>query len=166
MAKDTSLQDVFNYAKQGPLSGGDFPMRPAVYVTFVEHLGNVQTTGESTTDLVRYGNGLMTLSTDKRTLSGEFKLWRNIYVQGSGSFEGGPATPEDVFADSSTKLTIAITVSDSGQVTHLMKVNGKPIGGMGPVLLDAEYAYGLFVENSGGGSVRSLSFTLGGIQGG
>jgi hypothetical protein len=161
MSNDTTLQSVFNYAKQGPLSGGEFPTLPAVFVTFVEHFPNSHPPGsQESADLVTYANGLMTLSQNKKILSGEFKVWRNAFDSGSLGFFGSPPTPPDAFADADSTVTVAITVSDSGQVTHQRKIKGKPIGGMPPVPLNAAYENGLFVEKFKSG-VRSLSFTLG-----
>src|SRR5436305_7580871 len=79
MPDDTTLQSVFDYAKQGPLSGGEFPTLAAIFATFVEHFPNSHPPGSSkgSADLVTYVNGRLTLSQNKKTLSGEFRLWRN-----------------------------------------------------------------------------------------
>lgn len=161
MPNDTTLKSVFDYAKQGPLSSGDFPEVAAVYATLVEHSPNSQPPGGSTSaDLVTYASGPMTLSGNKKILSGEFKRWRNVHYPGSPAIFGSTAVPEDAFADVSGKGTVLISVSDTGQVTYQPKINGKPIGGQPPKPLNATYENGLFVEKSTGG-VKSLSFTLG-----
>jgi hypothetical protein len=162
MPNDTTLQSVFDYAKQGPLSGGEFPTLPAVFVTFVEHFPNSHPPGSSkgSADLVTYANGQMMLSQNKKTLSGEFMLWRNAFDPGSPGFFGSPPTPPDAFDDAASKLTVSISVSDSGKVTHQRKLNGNPIGGMPPTPMNATYDNSLLVEKTTSG-VRSLSFTLG-----
>jgi len=161
MPNDTTLQSVFDYAKQGPLSGGEFPTLPAVYATFVEHFPNSHPPGSTkdSEDLVTYAHGLLKLSQNKKKLSGEFRLWRNIFDPGSPAFFGSPPTPPDAFDDAAGPLTIAINVSDSGQVTYQRKLNGTPIGGAPFFPMNAVYENRLFVEKFTG--VRSLSFTLG-----
>jgi len=162
MANDATLKSVFDYARQGPLSGGEeFPTLPAVFVTFVEHFPNSHPPGSTgSADLVTYANGEVALSPDKKTLSGEFKLWRNVFDPGSPGFFGSPPMPPDAFDDIGNNMTVSISVSESGQATHQRKLKGKPVGGMPPWPLGSTYENGLFVEKSTSG-VRSLSFTLG-----
>jgi hypothetical protein len=153
MPNDATLKSVFDLAKQGP-SGGEFPSLPVVFATFVEHFSNSHpASNKDSADLVTYSNGQLRLSADKKTLSGEFKLWRNI-------FKSDQTGPPDAFADPRTELTILLSVSQSGQASYQKKLKGKPIGGVPPLPLAASYENGLFVEKSQSG-VRSLSFTLG-----
>ena len=159
MPDDTSLESVFAYAKQGPLSGGEFPTYPAVFVTFVEHFANVHPPG-TPSDLVTYASGRMTLSQDKKKLAGEFKKWRSIFDPGYPALFDSPARPPDVFDDVSGPLTVAITISDSGQVTYQNKRHGTPVGSLPPSVMEAVYENGLFVEKTET-QVRSLSFTFG-----
>jgi hypothetical protein len=35
MADDTTIKSLFDYAKQGPLGGGEFPSFPVVFFTLV-----------------------------------------------------------------------------------------------------------------------------------
>ena len=159
--EDKTLKSVFDYAKQGPLSGGEFPTLPAVYATFVEHFPNSHPPqSDQTADLVTYANGMLTLSADKKTLSGEFKLWRNKLAPGSPEFFGSPPTPPDAFDDADSDISVLISVSEAGKATQQRKLKGKAIGGMPPIALSAAYQEGMFVERSGSG-MRSLSFTLG-----
>jgi hypothetical protein len=104
----------------------------------------------------------MTLSANKKTLSGEFKYWRNVHVDGFPGFFGSPPIPEDAFVDDDPldEHTVALSVSDTGQATYQSKLKGKPVGSMPPWPLNAIYENGLFVEKSTTG-VKSLSFTLG-----
>jgi len=160
MPNDTTLKSVFDHAKLGILNPGkDFPSSAVVYATFVEHLPDSHPSGSpDSADKVNYSNGALKLSADKKTLSGEFQRWSNVFVP-TNPFADVP-TPPDVFPNPGTRPTVAITVSDSGQVTYQPKLDGKPIGGMPPFQLNAVYNNGLFVENQATG-VRSLSFTLG-----
>jgi hypothetical protein len=144
MPNDTTLQSVFDYAQQGPLSGGEFPSLPAVFVTFVEHFPNSHPPGsQDAADLVTYASGRVTLSQNKKTLSGELKLWRNAFDPGSPGFFDSPPTPPDAFDDVGGPLTVAISIADSGKVTHQRKLKGNPIGGVPPFPLNAIYENGL-----------------------
>lgn len=166
-ANDTSIQSLFDYAKQGALNPGkDFPIYPAVYVTFVEHFANSHPPGSAnaSSDLVTYTNGRLKLSADKKTLSGELKVWRNIHDAGSPAIFDMPARPEDAFQKVEDQVTVAVTVTDTGKFTYQRKLKGNPIGGMPAATLNASYNNGLMVEQ-GQGSVRNLSFTLGSIAG-
>jgi hypothetical protein len=162
MLHDTTLQSVFDYAKKGITGSGEFPTSAIVHVTFVEHYANILAPDskvpppgvKAQSDLVTYASGPMTLSHDQKRLSGEFQVWRNRIEHTWGN------PKPDAFADGNTTSTVAITVSDSGQVTYQRKIKGKPIGGMPPFLLNGVYENGLFVEKSLG-TLRSLSFTLG-----
>ena len=161
MANDVTLKAVFDYAKQPQLSSGELPQFAAVYATFVEHLPNLHPPkDEGEADLVTYANGRLTLSQDKKTLTGELRLWRNSFDPGSPGFVGAPGSPPDAFDDAASELTVMITVSDAGKVTHQRRIKGKPIGAMPPVPMNATYDAGLFVEKTTT-SLRSLSFTLG-----
>jgi hypothetical protein len=164
MPNDTTLKSVFDYAKGGPLSGGEHPQLPAVFATYVEHWPDFHLTDGKTAltdaDLVGYANGPLTLSADKKTLSGEFKLWRNRFNDGFQNPIGGVSIPDDAFADVKGKATIRISVSDSGQATLQKGINHVPIGGMPPELLKATFTNAIFVNVEVDG-VRSLSFTLG-----
>ena len=167
-ANDTSIQSLFAYAKQGPLNPGkDFPIYPAVYVTFVEQFANSHPPGSAnaSSDLVTYTNGALKLSADKKTLTGELKVWRNIHDAGSPAIFDLPARPEDAFQKVDDQVTVLVSVSDAGKVTYQRKLKGNPIGGMPPATLNASYNNGLLVEQ-GQGSVRNVSFTLGSIAGG
>ncbi|HKR11387.1 MAG TPA: hypothetical protein VJT15_04980 [Pyrinomonadaceae bacterium] len=159
MPNDTTLQSVFDYAKQGPLNtGGGPPTLPAIYATLVEHHPNSHPPGGSNTaDLVAYANGPMTLSADQKKLSGELKRWRNIHDPGLPAFFETPPQPEDAFADLPSKQTVVVTVSDTGQVTYELRLNGT-FGYPQPLVVT--YENGLFVEKTAG-VIRTLSFTLG-----
>ncbi len=166
MANDTSLKSVFDYAKQGPLNDSEFPTLPTVFATFVEHFPNSHPSGsaKNASDLVTYANGEMKLSANKKILSCDIKLWRNIFDPGSPDLGSG-STPPDAFDHVNDGLTVTISVSDTGQVTHQRKKNGIPISIFPntpsiPFPLNAVYENSLFVEKSEIG-VRSLSFTLG-----
>jgi hypothetical protein len=166
MPNDTTLKSVFDYAKGGPLSGGEFPTFPAVFATYVEHWPNSHPRDASNTqfrtdaDLVGYANGPLTLSPDKKTLSGEFKLWRNKFTDGFDNPFGGASTQDDAFADVDGKATVRISVSDSGQATLQKGINGVPVAGAPPELLKATFTNAIFA-NVEVDAVRSLSFTLG-----
>lgn len=164
---DTSIKSLFDYAKQGALNPGkDFPIYPAVYVTFVEQFADSHPPGTAngSSDLVTYTNGRLKLSADKKMLSGELKVWRNIHDAGSPAIFDMPARPEDAFQKVEDQVTVAITVSDTGVVTYQRKLKGQPIGGMPPATLNASYDHGLMVQKAQG-SVRNLSFTLGSVAG-
>jgi hypothetical protein len=163
MPNDTTLKSVFDHAKLGVLNPGkDFPSVAVVYATLVEHLPGSHPSGSpDSADKVNYSNGPLKLSADKKTLSGEFQRWSNVFVPTNPFAD--VQTPPDVFPNPGSRPTVAITVSDSGQVTFQPKLDGKPIGGMPPVTLDAVYDNGLFVEKQTTG-LRSLSFTLGSGQ--
>lgn len=164
MANDTTLKSVFDHAKQGQLSSGEFPKFAAVRATFVEHFPNSHPPqATETADLVTYANGLLTLSANKKKLSGELKLWRNRFVAGMPQFFDAPATDDDAFADEDGPLTVVISVTDAGAATHQRRLNGNPIGGLPPAKIDATFQNAMFVE-TGPASVRSLSFTLGSTQ--
>jgi len=156
MPEDKTLQAVFDHAKQGIIDSQEHNLIANVFAKFLEHFPNSHPPGstKSSADLVTYANGQMTLSQNKKILSGEFKLWRNIFDP--APFLVGAA---DAFDDANSQLTVVISVSDSGQVTHQRKIKGQPIGGMPPALMNAIYENGLFVEKTIG-AVRSLSFTL------
>jgi hypothetical protein len=161
MTDDTTIKSLFDHAKKEPTGPGEFPNQPTVFATFVEHFSNIHPPGsEETADSVNYANGPLKLSQNKLTLTGEFRLWRNIYTPEMPNFSGGPPTPEDAFDDKSEKGTVVISVSNTGKVTSQRKVSGKPIGGMPPQAWAATYQDGLFIEKSTG-SVKSLSFTFG-----
>jgi hypothetical protein len=164
MANDTTLASVFEYAQQGAVAPGQAAEVPTVFATFVEHFPNSHPPGssEQSADLVTYGNGPLALSVDQRTLSGEFKLWRNAFTPGAPGFFEMLGTSPDVFDDVNGHLTVAITVSVSGKVTHQRKLKGEPVAGLPPATMAATYENALFVEKSRHG-VRSLSFTLGTI---
>ena len=69
MPDDTTLKSIFDYAKQGPLSGGDFPSKPTVLATFVEHFPKSHpTSNKDSADLVTYANGQLTLSSNKKAV--------------------------------------------------------------------------------------------------
>ena len=158
MPNDTTLQSVFDYAEQGKVPGGG-NLKYAVYATYVAHFPNSHPPqGDETADLVTYASGPLTLSDDKQSLSGEFTVWRNIHTPAVGG-DVAPA-PEDYFPWETKQATIAISVSSAGQATTQQKLKGKPIGGVGPMALNATYQSGMFTETSAGG-VRSLSFTFG-----
>jgi hypothetical protein len=159
MPDDISITSVFDYAKSPPRKDRDIPSPPTVYATYVEHVPNSHPKSSAgSADLVVYANGALTLSADKKTLTGELKLWRNFY-QPSSPLDGQPAA-EDVFVDMHDNLTVAISVTDGGQATYLKNLKGHPIGGFGPTALDAKFDNAIFIENSAYG-MRSLSFTLG-----
>lgn len=165
MPEDTTIKSIFDYARGGP-EGQEFPTYPAVYATFVQHSPNSHPPGGGqTADLVFYANGRLELSSDKKKLTGELKLWRNEHRQGTPVFFDAPAKEEEAFDDIDGKLTVAIAVSDSGQVTHQRKLKGKSIGGTPPFKLNANYTNAMYVEADGSG-MTSLSFTLGLRQGG
>ncbi len=160
MTDDTTIKSLFDHAKQGPIGSGEFPHQPTVYATLVEHFSNSPHPpgSEESADMVLYANGPLTLSQDKKTLSGEFRLWRNIHTPEMPDFSGGPPTPEDAFADQNEKLSVVISISVRGVATYQRKISGKPI--VPPKGWSATYQDGLFVEKSKG-NVKSLSFTLG-----
>jgi len=111
MTDDTTIKSLFDHAKQGPIGSGEFPHQPTVYATLVEHFSNSPHPpgSEESADMVLYANGPLTLSQDKKTLSGEFRLWRNIHTPEMPDFSGGPPTPEDAFADQNEKLSVVIS---------------------------------------------------------
>jgi hypothetical protein len=105
----------------------------------------------------------MTLSLRDTTLTGESKLWTDRFFPGTPPFFGSKGTPADAFADNPDKLTVTVTVTDSGQATFERGINGKPIGGPGATLVKlspASYSNGLFAQ-AAKGKVVSVSFTLG-----
>ena len=81
MTDDVSINDLFGWAKKGKLpSGGEFPPTAVVYFTTVRHNANLHpSTNPETVDLVNWANGPMTLSPDKKTLTGEGKLWSDRF---------------------------------------------------------------------------------------
>jgi len=158
MANDTSLQQVFKYPGVS-IGNGDASTLTTVYATFVEHFANSHPPEGEAADLVTYAGGPMTVAKDKSVLSAELRVWRNITNQGQSVPGGGVVHAPDAFDDPSAKMTVLISVSESGAATYQKRLNGKPIGGMPPVPLKAKYQSGLFVENTPG-IVRSLSFTL------
>ena len=162
MSNDTTLESVFEYAKQGAASKCAVAEIPTVFATFVEHFPNSHPPGSSeyAADLVTYANGPLKLSPDQKTLSGEFKLWRNAFTPGAPGFFESLGTTPDVFDDVNGHLTVAITVSACGKVTYQRKLKGQPVAGLPPTPMVATYENALFVEKSRHG-VRSLSFTLG-----
>lgn len=163
MANDTTLKSIFDHAKKGLLSSGEFAEMAAVRATFVEHFPNSHPPqGTETADLVTYANGLLTLSANKKKLSGELQVWRNRFVGSQPNFDG-TLTTDDAFADEGGPLTVVISVTDAGAATHQRRLNGNPIGGMAPAKLVATFENAMFVEKANG-SLRSLSFTLGSTQ--
>lgn len=162
MPNDTTLESVFEYAKRGAGGACKSGELPTVFATFVEHFPNWHPPGssEQSADLVTYANGPLTLSPDGKTLSGEFKLWRNAFTPGAPGFFDALGTPPDVFDDVNGHLTVVITVSACGTVTHQRKLKGQPVAGLPPAPMSAGYENALFVEKSQHG-VRSVSFTLG-----
>jgi hypothetical protein len=158
MSNDTTLKSLFDHAKQ-PAQDPSIGLYPKVYATFVEHYANSHPSGDASADLVAYAQGELKLSSNQKTLSGEFQLWRNKFNPGSPPFFDSPATPPDAFADVDSPVTVFISVSDSGQASLQKKLKGKPIGGMPPAPLNATYKDGLFVEQYSG-AVKSLSFSL------
>lgn len=148
MPNDTTLKSVFDYAIQGPSSGGAFPTLPALFVTFVKHSANSHPQGGTTSDdLVTYAYREVTLPPDKETLPGELKLWRNVFDPGSPGFFGSPPTPRDGVDDVDSKLTVAISVSDSGLSAHQRKLKGKPISGIPLAAIGSLCENDLFVES-------------------
>jgi hypothetical protein len=129
--------------------------KPTVYVTYVDHEPSMHPVADKIANLVRYANGPLTLSTDKKKLSATMRMWRNIDDAGGPTFDG-PAQPPDVFDDPKTTRTITIVLSDSGQVTCQMN-DAKPGAA---TKLNAAFANAMYLETSNGG-MRSLSFTLG-----
>jgi hypothetical protein len=161
MPDDTSIKSLFDHAKGPKLGGGEFPSYPVVYATWIEQFANSHPPkGKETSDLVTYANGQLKLSADKKTLTGEVKLWRNVYDPAQPSFFDSPSKPANAFADETGPLTVLLTITDAGKVTYQRKLNGKPVMGLPPVTLNGTYDSGLVVEKSGS-SLRSLSFTLG-----
>jgi hypothetical protein len=159
MPNDTTLKSVFDYAKIPLIVVGEFPFEPVVRATYVEHAANQHPpNGDTTADRVWYANGPLTLSANKKELSGEMKVWSNYYKPGgSPPFSNQPSAPEDEFAEDDSKRTVRITVTEDGQAWRQYKVNGSgfPFG----TAIDATFENAMFVEKSPG-FMRSLSFTL------
>jgi hypothetical protein len=159
MPNDTTIKSLFDYAKQPPVGDPSINLGPTVFATYVSHAPNSHPPGSGTSaDLVQYANGALALSSDGKKLTGDLKVWRNIETM-NFTFDG-PLTPPDQFDDPKSKVTIAISISDSGQATQQRKLNGTPIGGQPPNVLNATFANAMFVEKSPSG-MQSLSFTLG-----
>ena len=154
MANDTTIKSLFDHAK-GPVTG-EFPRRPTVFATYIEH--SPQEQRERKADTVLYANGPLKLSSDQRTLSGAVTIWRNRHTQNVGPGTTGP----NVIAFDADKgqETMAITITDSGQATLSHKLGGKNFLGRPPRTLNATFDNAMFVER-GAGASRSLSFTLG-----
>jgi hypothetical protein len=154
--RDSTIADIFAYAKGPKFGPVEFPYTPTVFATYVDHEPHSHPDANNKGNLVRYANGALTLSPDKKKLSGQMRLWRNIDNAGSPAIFDSPATPPDAFDDPNAARAITITVSEGGQVTYQMN-DAKP----GPTrVLNAAYVNAIFVETSAGG-MRSLSFTLG-----
>jgi hypothetical protein len=161
MPNDTTLKSVFDHAKSPPTGGGEFQSKGVVYATYVEHAANQHPKdGDTTADRVWYANGLLTLSANKKELSGEMKVWSNYHHPGGPlPFAEPPRVePADAFAEDGSKRTVRIRVAETGQAWREHKVNGS--GSAIPIALNATFDNAMFVEK-GPGSMRSLSFTLG-----
>jgi hypothetical protein len=160
IANDSSVQEIFTFAKQ-PCSGGEFPVCPQVHATFVRHAPNSHPQGDAadSSDLVWYVNASLTLSQNKKVLSGEAKAWRNTHQAARPAFFGNPAVPADAFVNENNQVTFFISVTDTGVASIQMKLKSKPVGGLPPRNMVATYIDGAFVERNGSHS-DSLSFRL------
>jgi hypothetical protein len=162
MPDDTTLKSVFDHAKAPPTGGGEFPDKPTVFATYVEHAADLHPDGGSTTaDRVWYANGRLKLSADQKTLTGDMKVWSNHYYPGGPTFDDPPSViPDDQFAEDGANRMVRISVSDTGQVTRRHRVGTGPW--TTPLPLSATFDSAIYVEKTAG-RMRSLSFTLGSI---
>lgn len=151
-----TITDIFDYAKSPNSGSPEFPLTPTVFATYVDHAPNAHPDPDETnvTNLVRYATDALKLSPDKKTLSVQTRLWRNI-AGGVGDVEF-PAPPPDMFDDPIAARAITITLADTGQVTY--QLHDLKSGAV--TVLNATYDNSMFVETSATG-MRSLSFTFG-----
>jgi hypothetical protein len=156
---ELTIGEIFDYAKGPKFGPVEFPYTPTVFATYVDHEPHAHPDANNTSNLTRYATGALTLSADKKKLTGRMRMWRNIDDAGTPAFFGSPATPPDAFDDPSAARSITITIADSGPVTYQMQ----DVQQQSPATMNAAYVNSIFIETSASG-MRSLSFTLGKLQ--